>query len=178
MSNRTIVHPVRDEKMTFLETSAETGGEYTLVEVDLGPGKAAPAHKHKEQSERFEVISGSLDVTVEGETTPLEPGQVATAPGGSLHAFDNSGSERSVYRVKITPGNEGWERMMRCSFGLVGDGETWGDFPKSFTTIAVLATWGEAALPGPFSLLGPVRRWRAKSDAGVKRGEELLRRYG
>ena len=49
---------------------------------------------------------------------------------------------------------------MRVSFGLVNDGETWGDIPKSFTNLA------------------PLFRWRAASPAGIRRGDELLQRYG
>ena len=178
MQPRTIEHPTRQERITFLETSSESGGARTLVEVELGPGKAAPAHCHEAQTETFEVIEGTVEVTVNGEAHRIGPGESATAPAGSLHAFANVGSETARFRVDITPGNRGWENMMRASFGLVRDGKTWGDFPKSFTAVAVLATWGQAQLPGPFAVLGPLLRWRARSKAGQQLGAQMLERYG
>jgi len=178
VKNRTIEHSERDERIEFVETSEETGGSRTLVIVDLGPGGVAPAHRHKTQAERFVCVSGVLDVSLDGKTRKLTAGEEVTAPSGMMHAFGNTGSERAVFRVEITPGNPGWEKMMRVSFGLVNDGETWGDIPKRFTDLAVLATWGEADLPGPLVLFAPLFRWRAASEAGIRRGAELLRRYG
>ena len=37
-AGQTIEHPVTGERMTFLRTSQETGGEYVLVELELAPG--------------------------------------------------------------------------------------------------------------------------------------------
>ncbi len=177
-STRIIEHITRDERLHFLKTSVETGGAFTLIEVDLGPCNHAPAHRHEVQSEVFEVVSGVLEVTVDGKTTRIAAGEEILAPGGTVHSFGNPGPERCVYRVRITPGNTGWENMMRISWGLLADGETWGDIPKDFTTIAVLATMGQASLPGPFALFNPLLKWRAASDAAKQRGHDLIKRYG
>jgi RNase adaptor protein for sRNA GlmZ degradation len=34
--------PIQKEAATFLETSEETGGEYTLIEMEVGPGGGPP----------------------------------------------------------------------------------------------------------------------------------------
>ena len=56
-----IENPVTGERMQFLETSAETNGEYVLVEVTVQPnGFVAAAHTHPYQTERFEIESGTI----------------------------------------------------------------------------------------------------------------------
>ena len=50
----TITNPVTGERMTFLKTSAETGGEYVLIELEAEPGAVvAAAHVHPAQTETF-----------------------------------------------------------------------------------------------------------------------------
>jgi hypothetical protein len=40
---------------TFIKTSAETDGEHTHAEIDLGKSDGPPLHYHNAFSERFEV---------------------------------------------------------------------------------------------------------------------------
>ena len=176
-ASRTIRHIHRDETINFLESSHETGGSHTLIRVTLGPGKAAPAHSHHRQTELFECVQGQLIVMVDSKRHVLKVGETATALPTTLHTFRNSGSEPCTFTVRITPGNPGWEDMMRCSFGLIADGECWGDFPKDITTIAVLMTLGEANLPGPLTWFEPWLNRRAMTPAGRSRLAELRNRY-
>lgn len=37
---RRYYHPVQKDYATFLQTSEETGGEHTLIEVEVAPGAA------------------------------------------------------------------------------------------------------------------------------------------
>ena len=60
-----IENPVTGERLLFLETSAETNGEYVLVECTVQPnGFVAAAHVHPKQTERFEIESGTVAVDV------------------------------------------------------------------------------------------------------------------
>ena len=40
-------HPIQKDNATFLETSEETGGEYSLIEVEVAPGGGNNPHYHK-----------------------------------------------------------------------------------------------------------------------------------
>src|SRR5213595_53451 len=52
----TLANEITGETITFLETAADTNGEYTLIEVTVAPGGGVPmAHVHPLQSETFEV---------------------------------------------------------------------------------------------------------------------------
>lgn len=50
MESRKIYNPIQQDCVTFLKTSAETDGEYTLVEVELADGGGGGLHYHKTYS--------------------------------------------------------------------------------------------------------------------------------
>jgi len=74
--------------------SSDTGGEYVEMEFILPVGCAAPPpHVHPQQVEEYEVIEGTLDVTIDGEWSTLTRGERASVPIGALHTFRNSSGE-------------------------------------------------------------------------------------
>jgi hypothetical protein len=67
-AGQTLVNPVTGERMTFIRTSADTGGEYVLVELRAEPDAfVAAAHVHPGQTETFEAVSGTLGAKVAGK---------------------------------------------------------------------------------------------------------------
>ena len=61
-TGQTIENPVTGETITFLRTAAETDGELVEIEVTVQPdGAVAAAHVHPYQSERFEILEGTLE---------------------------------------------------------------------------------------------------------------------
>lgn len=81
-----IENPSSGEHLTFLATGRETDGAFTRVRFLLPPhGKGTPTHFHTILSERFEVVSGWLNVIVgeaPGSESPLVlgPGESASVP--------------------------------------------------------------------------------------------------
>ena len=56
---QTLVNLVTGERMTFLETAADTDGDAVVIELSADPGGAvAAAHVHPSQWETFRVVSG------------------------------------------------------------------------------------------------------------------------
>jgi quercetin dioxygenase-like cupin family protein len=84
---RRYYHPAQKDPATFLQTSEETGGERTLVEV--APGGGTPPHYHKTYDEHFEVLEGVLELRVGGDTRNLHAGQKALAPKNTLHKLSH-----------------------------------------------------------------------------------------
>ena len=78
---RRYYHPIQKDYATFLKTSEETDGEYTLIEVEVAPGGGNDPHYHKTYNEHFEVLEGTLEVLVGEETLTLGPGQRAVGEG-------------------------------------------------------------------------------------------------
>ena len=99
-----IENPVTGERITFLETAAETGGEYVRLELAVAPhGFVAAAHIHPHQSERFEIRSGAINLVVNGKERRLLAGEVAVVPAGTPHAWWNADAEEAVAVVEFRP---------------------------------------------------------------------------
>jgi quercetin dioxygenase-like cupin family protein len=60
---------------TFLQTSEETGGERTLIEIELSPGGGNQPHYHLTYDEHFEVPEGALEVQLGKASRTLRPGE-------------------------------------------------------------------------------------------------------
>jgi quercetin dioxygenase-like cupin family protein len=62
-----VENPLTGERVTFLETVGDTGGDLLRFEYALPPGWFVPAHIHPRQEERHEVLSGTLRGRVGGQ---------------------------------------------------------------------------------------------------------------
>jgi mannose-6-phosphate isomerase-like protein (cupin superfamily) len=119
-----IENPVTGERLLFLETSAETNGEYVLVECTVQPnGFVAAAHVHPHQTERFEIESGTIAFKLNGEVIVAGPGETVVVPPGSSHKFWNAGETEAVFVTEVRPAL-GFERLLETMFGLATDGKT------------------------------------------------------
>ena len=175
---RRIYNPVQADAATFLETSDETGGARTLIELEVAPGGKVTPHYHLTYSERFKLIEGRLTVEIDDVRHELEPGDEAVAAPGSLHAWRNPGAERSIAHVELRPGSPGFEKALRVAYGLAADGLARGNgVPRNPLHAALVLEMGELRLPGAYAALQRVMGLLAR--VGRRRGvdRELERRY-
>ena len=70
---------------TVKASAADTGGQYTLVEIIAPPGLEAPLHVHYTEDEGFYVLEGSVTIVVGDETVELRSGQHAFGPRDVPH---------------------------------------------------------------------------------------------
>ena len=71
-----------------------TGGESLDLELLLAPkGGATPIHVHPAATETCEVLSGTIDVYMDGMWKPLKAGDRVGVPRGRPHSLRNSSSE-------------------------------------------------------------------------------------
>ena len=68
-------------------SAADTGGQYTLVEMTAPAGLQTPLHVHYREDEGFYVLDGSVTIEVGEETVELGPGQHAFGPRDVPHRF-------------------------------------------------------------------------------------------
>src|ERR671916_1025662 len=92
-------------------SAAETGGQYTLVEMTAPPGLEAPLHVHYTEDEGFYVLHGSVTVIVGGETVELAAGEHAFGPRDTPHRF-TVGPEGARMLWVLTPG--GFENLVEA----------------------------------------------------------------
>ena len=177
-AGRRYYHPLQKDYATFLETSEETGGDRTLIEAEVAPGGGNDTHFHKTYEEHFEVIEGSLEVLVGGETRTLRPGEKAVAGKNVLHRFRNPTDTPTRFLVELRPGHAGFEKALKAGYGLAADGLTApSGAPKNPYHLAVLLGWSEIRMPGVFTLAEPLLRLLARRARRKGIDAELEARY-
>jgi quercetin dioxygenase-like cupin family protein len=121
---QTLVNPVTGERMTFLETAAETGGDRVVIELHADPGgSVAAAHVHPSQWETFDVVSGTLGAKVGGRKTEAGAGRTLAVAPGVPHTWWNAGDDELVFRCVISPALQ-FESLIETMFSLAADGKT------------------------------------------------------
>lgn len=80
-------NPGSGQRLIFRKTAQDTGGELLEVEsVYTKPTSSRPpVHYHPRQEERFEVLSGRLNILVDGQERTLEEGEILIVPPGVPH---------------------------------------------------------------------------------------------
>ncbi len=139
VSGQTVENPVTGERLVFHKTARETNGEYTQFEAFIGPGGHLPtAHVHPEQTERFEITSGTLTFTVGNRTFDAKPGEVIVVEPGTRHYFRNRTAAEVSFMVEVRPALA-IESPIETMYSLAADGKTnrWG-MPNPFR-LAVIA---------------------------------------
>jgi gentisate 1,2-dioxygenase len=63
----------------------------------LGPGEAAPAHRHSPSAIRFVMVGKGVYTTVDGDACEMEPGDLILTPKGAWHDHVNYGEEPMVW---------------------------------------------------------------------------------
>jgi quercetin dioxygenase-like cupin family protein len=92
------------QRMVFLQTGAETGGELLSIEsFSPATGVDEPEHCHPFQESRVEVISGTLRFRVRGEIQEVRAGGSHTIPAGVAHSFGNYGDEEAHWIGEFRP---------------------------------------------------------------------------
>ena len=178
MGKRTFVNPAINDTATFIKTSEETNGEYTLIEIDLGKSDGPPLHYHNAFSEKFQVQEGVLYVQVGKDKKILNVGESVTVSAGTHHRFYNETNNKVKFQITLKPGHAGMENFIKIFYGLAADGLTdKKGKPKKFAHLAVALIISDSNAPGWMSLLSPVIKAaarRAKKDGTEK---WLLNRY-
>jgi len=117
-------HPMTGERIVWRQVARDTDG--ALLQADLfalPAASPAAAHVHPRQEERFEVVAGTLKVSVDGVETTLGPGHVAVVPPGTPHTWWNVGDDEAHVVTDIRPALR-TEMFFETLFGLASEGKT------------------------------------------------------
>jgi quercetin dioxygenase-like cupin family protein len=169
---------VYKDKVTVLKTSEETGGAYSLGELEVLPGGGNTMHTHSAFEETFTAIKGILGVALKNKKYFLQPGQSITVQLNTPHHFFNDDDQLVTCHVKFIPGHEGFPKGLAIAYGLAADGKTNGKgMPKSFMHLALLIVLTDTKPTGILGMLFPFFKWLA--NKAKKNGTEnaLLAKY-
>jgi quercetin dioxygenase-like cupin family protein len=89
---------------TFKVMAADTGDAYSLIEIESPPNGGLPPHTNTRESETHIVLRGTYRFQVDTQTHEAAPGAVFFVPRGTLHAFQNVGSEQGRIMLIPSPG--------------------------------------------------------------------------
>lgn len=145
-----IENKITGEKVTFLETSADTNGKHLRFLLTVKPkGFVTVNHIHPSQVEKFEMKKGELKVLKEKETLYLKAGQTFTIPKGVSHQWWNeSAVEIAELEVEFSPAGK-METFLEQYYGLANDGKCDKNGTPSFLQIMSFGNEYELFVSGP-----------------------------
>lgn len=176
---RKIINPIIKDIATFIQTSAESGGKVSEIEITLMPGGGNPLHYHKTYSETFTAIEGDLGVKTGKKTTKiLKAGETHTVEPMSLHSFFNPTDKEIKFKIEIKPGHEGFENSLRILYGMAADGLTnKKSIPKSLKHTALIVCMSDMNAPGLLTFIFPILKRIAKKAKEAGEEQKLLDKY-
>jgi quercetin dioxygenase-like cupin family protein len=119
---QTIQNPVSGERITFLQTAADTNCELLELELELAAdGRVPGAHVHPAQEERFHVLEGTMKFRLGLRTIVAGAGESVVVPAGKVHKFSNHGDEPARARVEVVPALD-MEELLRTTTQLAQEG--------------------------------------------------------
>ena len=117
-------NPVTGERLRFLKTSRDTGGEYVVVEVLLKPGgTVAAAHIHPFQTEEFNIVAGTVGFKLGRKKLEATPGDLVRVEPGTAHKFWNAGDKPARFITVVRPALQ-FEQLIQTMFSLAAEGKT------------------------------------------------------
>ncbi|NGM63119.1 cupin domain-containing protein [Sphingobacterium sp. SGG-5] len=119
-----ITNPINGDSYEYMETANDTKGERITLKATVNTkGPLVPKHYHVLQEEAFEVVSGQLNIWVDGKTTILTAGEKMTLPKNKPHNHYNNDDVPVVYIHTVTPALD-FDYLIENLVGLAADGKS------------------------------------------------------
>ena len=168
-TGQTIENPVSGERITFLQTARDTGGEKLEIELELSPDGHVPgAHVHPEQTETFHVLEGTMTFRMGMRKIVAGPGETVVVPAGRVHRFSNGGDGVARARVEVTPALD-MEQLFETAVELALEGNTTRKGMPKPLHLALFTRRFEREVRAPFPPAWTVRMLMAPLAALARR---------
>lgn len=101
---------VRDRAEPFTTKDGSTIRELmratnqTLAEATLAPGQETQRHYHLESEELYYLVTGEGEMEVDGERSPVGPGDAILIPPGAWHQIRATGAGELRFLCCCAPG--------------------------------------------------------------------------
>jgi len=94
---------VLGDLVTFKVVGEDTGGSFSLIEVQVQSENGPPPHIHHREDETFYVLEGEFSFLHGDITITATAGSFVYIPKGTLHTFKNIGTSQGRFLAIITP---------------------------------------------------------------------------
>lgn len=76
----------------------------SIVDSVSPVGSGPPRHVHHKEDEAFVILTGAVEMWIDGETSTAGPGETVFIPRGTEHTFRAIGDRACRHLVILTPG--------------------------------------------------------------------------
>lgn len=115
---------VQGDRFVVQKGSQDPGGDRLVGDLYIRPGGAVAAkHVHSYITERFTVLSGTVQFHLDGRDAIAAPGEEVVVAPGVVHDWWNVGSHEARVHVEIEPAAR-FELMIENLYGLANDGKS------------------------------------------------------
>ncbi len=130
-----IINSVTGQDILFIQTASDSRGELLEMESTYQPHSKEPKpHYHPFQEEFFKVVSGEINVRIDGRVLKLKTGGELYVPKNKVHSMWNASESETVVNWKVCPAMD-TEFLLETATGLANDGKTNQDgMPSLFQT--------------------------------------------
>lgn len=133
-----ISNSVTGQDILFIQTGIESNGELLEMESTYQPHSKEPKpHYHPFQEEFFQVVSGEVNVRIDGRVIKLNSGEKLHIPRNRVHSMWNASAFETVVNWKVRPAMD-TEYLLETATGLANDGKTNKDGVPSLFQTALL----------------------------------------
>ena len=131
-------------RVEIQRTPAETGGELLEFIVEGRPrGFLAQPHVHTRQSERFEVLSGSMELRYGREAHTLLTGDSMEVPPRTVHRQRAGGAGDGRIRVQARPAGTTYEFLLRLEEMCAAGDFLRGGWPRPLAAAKLIRDFGD-----------------------------------
>lgn len=122
---RPFSNPATGELVEFTAPTGDRDADIVRFKWRSRPGAAITEHVHPHQDERFTIIDGEAQFTVEGKQRLVRAGEAIVVPVGIRHSMTNTGPTEIEGVVELYPALR--SRQLHEAFGgLACEGKTTG----------------------------------------------------
>ena len=97
------IHVLGNEVMIKI-SSRDTDGAFTVFEGYTRPLQGPPLHRHRSHDEWWYILEGEYKFEVDGREIYARAGDTVFAPRGSVHTFQNIGTQSGRTLTTAVPG--------------------------------------------------------------------------
>ncbi len=130
-------------------TSDQTEGRFTMFELRLHKGFAAPLHSHANEDEFFLVLSGEVRLQHGDDIVTGVPGSLAYTPRGVGHSFHIDSEEARLLLFFGPGGVEGFFRSVATPARWFGPPPPDEPVPDRETIVEIMTRHGQTVLGPP-----------------------------
>jgi quercetin dioxygenase-like cupin family protein len=93
-------------RVSIILSTECSGGKLTIIEQEVGVGVSSPSHTCNREDKIILVTNGKFMFFADGEKYEAEAGASIFIPQGTLHSFENGGTQTGKLLVTLTPGSD------------------------------------------------------------------------